>query len=71
MRLKYCMGKGTIMDEYFEYLVERAQYYERFEFFREDAPQVQMGLDSRGQNNKEVIIVELILKNKQEKRVKN
>lgn len=67
MKLKYFRGKGIIMDEYFECLVERAQYYERFEFFREDAPKVQVGLNSSEQFDKEVIIVELILKHDQEK----
>ncbi|HOW14251.1 hypothetical protein [Methanosarcina sp.] len=55
------------MDEYFGYLVERAQYFERFEFFREDCQKVRAGLNSSEQNHKEVIIVELILRHNQEK----
>lgn len=55
------------MDEYFESLVERAQYFERFEFFREDAPDVRVGFNNNEQIHKEVIIVELFLKQKQEK----
>jgi hypothetical protein len=67
MKLKYCMGKGITMDEYFGYLVERAQYYNHFEFFRDDRPKVQVGLSSREQTHKEIIIVELILKHNLEK----
>lgn len=55
------------MDEYFGYLVERAQYFERFEFFREDCPKVQVGLNNSEQNHTEIIIVELILKHNREK----
>jgi len=62
------MGKGVIMDEYFEYLVERAQYYERFEFFREDRLKVQEGFNKDEEFHKETIIVELILKQKQAKK---
>lgn len=61
------MGKGIIMEEYFESLVERAQYYEHFEFFREDAPDVRVGFNNNEQIHKEVIIVELVLKQKQER----
>lgn len=56
------MGKGVIMDEYFEDLVERAQYYEMFEFFREYHSKVQMSSNRNKQFHKEVIIVDLILK---------
>ena len=59
------MGKGIIMEEYFESLVERAQYYEHFEFFREDTPNVRVGFNNNEQIYKEVIIVELVLKQKQ------
>ena len=61
------MGKGIIMDGYFESLVERAQYYEHFEFFRNDVSKVQVGFINNDQIRKEVIIVELVLKQKQEK----
>ena len=40
-------GKGNNMEEYFEYLVERARYYERFEIFRKGDPKVQIGLNRR------------------------
>jgi hypothetical protein len=63
------MGKGIIMEKYFESLVERAQYFEHFEFFREDAPSVRVGFNNSEQIHKEVIIVELVLKQKQEKNV--
>jgi len=61
------MGKGIIMEEYFESLVERAQYYGHFEFFREDAPNVRVGFNNNEQIHEEVIIVELVLKQKQER----
>lgn len=61
-------GKGNNMDEYFDCLVERAQYYKQFEFFREDFPKVQVGLNCSEHPHKEVIVVELILKQKQEKK---
>lgn len=61
------MGKGIIMDEYFESLVERTQYYEHFEFFRDDRAKVQVGFDSNEQQPREVIVVELILKHNQGK----
>jgi hypothetical protein len=67
MKLKYSMGKGIIMDEYFEYLIERTRYYERFEFFREDVPKVKVGLDRSEQLKKEISVVELVLKQSQEK----
>ena len=37
-------GKGNNMEEYFEYLVERARYYERFEILGR-GPKVQIGLN--------------------------
>ncbi len=52
------------MDEFFESLVERAQYYELFEFFREDCQKVQVKLDTSGQLGEEKIVVELILNQK-------
>jgi hypothetical protein len=67
MKLKYSMGKGIIMDEYFEYLIERTRYYERFEFFREDTQKVKVGLDRSEQLKKEISVVELVLKQSQEK----
>ncbi|WP_239451205.1 hypothetical protein [Methanosarcina horonobensis] len=54
------------MEEYFEYLVERAQYYEHFEFFREDVQKVQVGLNRSEQFQKETTVVELVLEQKQE-----
>ena len=61
------MGKGIIMDGYFESLIERAQYYEHFEFFRDDVSKVRVGFNNNDQVCKEVIIVEFVLKQKQEK----
>lgn len=55
------------MDEYFESLVERAQYYEHFEIFRDDALKVRVDFNNNEQVNEKVIIVELVLKQKQEK----
>ncbi len=61
------MGKGIIMDEYFEYLFERTQYYEQFEFFRKDGQKVRVGLDMSEQFQKKITVVEFTLKHKQEK----
>lgn len=33
------------MNEYFMELIERAQYYEQFEFFREKEPNVEIEID--------------------------
>jgi hypothetical protein len=53
------------MDEYFEELIERAQYYEKFEIFREHSQKVHVGLNRSEQFQKEVMVAELILKQKE------
>lgn len=55
------------MDRFFKNLVERAQYYEKFEFFRSEAQDIQVGSTRSEQFEKEITIVELILKQRQEK----
>lgn len=59
------MGKGINMDEYFEYLFERAQYYEHFEFFRKDDQKFRVGLDRSEHPMKKITVVEFTLKHKQ------
>lgn len=60
-------GKGNNMEEYFEYLVERARYYERFEIFREEGPKVQIGLNRSEHIKKEISVIELVFKQDLEK----
>lgn len=55
-------GKGNNMEEYFEYLVERARYYERFEIFRKGDPKVQIGLNRSEHIKKEISVIELFFK---------
>ncbi|WP_235272292.1 hypothetical protein [Methanosarcina mazei] len=50
------------MEEYFEYLVERTRYYERFEIFREEGPKVQIGLNRSEHIKKEISVIELFFK---------
>lgn len=61
------MGKGIIMDEYFEDLFERAQYYEQFEFFRREDQKVRVGFNRSEQFQNKITVIELTLKHKQEK----
>ena len=60
-------GKGNNMEEYFEYLVERAGYYERFEIFRKGDPKVQIGLNRSEHIKKEISVIELVFKQDLEK----